>query len=102
MLRGDLESQMAACHAGGAGLIELATRYGVPEYEVLIDELLDYLKLWSELRSRTHQTASIGSKIRSTKMVSGRDRFPSKSRSRSPEPTFISTTPGRLPRSPQR
>ena len=42
MLRGDLESQMAACHAGGAGMIELATRYGVPEYQALVDELLDY------------------------------------------------------------
>jgi len=42
MLRGDWESQMSACHAGGAGMIELAVRYGVPEYQALVDELLDY------------------------------------------------------------
>lgn len=42
MLRGDLESQLAACHAGGAGMKELAARYGIDEYCALVDELLDY------------------------------------------------------------
>ncbi|WP_284976757.1 hydantoinase B/oxoprolinase family protein [Arthrobacter sp. efr-133-TYG-104] len=42
MLRGDLESQLAACHAGGTGMKDLAARYGIVEYRALLDELLDY------------------------------------------------------------
>ncbi|MFF7249241.1 hydantoinase B/oxoprolinase family protein [Embleya sp. NPDC008237] len=42
LLRGDLEAQLAACHAGGEGLKELARRHGTDELAVLIDELLDY------------------------------------------------------------
>ncbi|WP_328997749.1 hydantoinase B/oxoprolinase family protein [Kribbella sp. NBC_00709] len=42
LLRGDLESQLAACHTGAEGLRALAARHGVERYESLIDELLDY------------------------------------------------------------
>ncbi|MFG1908788.1 hydantoinase B/oxoprolinase family protein [Kribbella sp. NPDC048928] len=42
LLRGDLESQLAACHTGAEGLRALAARYGVDRYAELIDELLDY------------------------------------------------------------
>ncbi|MEV6643799.1 hydantoinase B/oxoprolinase family protein [Amycolatopsis sp. NPDC051371] len=42
LLRGDLESQLAACHAGGEGLRALAARYGVGGLAELEDELLDY------------------------------------------------------------
>ncbi|MBB4684050.1 hydantoinase B/oxoprolinase family protein [Amycolatopsis jiangsuensis] len=42
LMRGDLESQLAACHAGAAGLRNLAARYGLAEYRALVDELLDY------------------------------------------------------------
>jgi N-methylhydantoinase B len=45
MLRGDLESQLAACHAGGTGLRELALRYGTAEFGRLVDELLDYSEM---------------------------------------------------------
>jgi N-methylhydantoinase B len=45
MLRGDLESQLAACHAGGSGLRELAVRYGTAEFGRLVDELLDYSEM---------------------------------------------------------
>ncbi|MCW0191632.1 MAG: hydantoinase B/oxoprolinase family protein [Rhodococcus sp.] len=49
LLRGDLESQLAASHAGGLGLRTLVEKYGIDEYTRLIDELLDY----SELLVRT-------------------------------------------------
>lgn len=52
LLRGDLESQLAAAHAGGVGLRALTTKYGVDEYLRLIDELLDY----SEVLVRTELT----------------------------------------------
>ncbi|GCE00703.1 hydantoinase B/oxoprolinase family protein [Embleya hyalina] len=42
LLRGDLEAQLAACHAGGEGLKDLARRHGTDELAALIDELLDY------------------------------------------------------------
>ncbi|MDE8649894.1 hydantoinase B/oxoprolinase family protein, partial [Rhodococcus qingshengii] len=42
LLRGDLESQLAACHAGANGIRELAAQYGTVEYGNLVDELLDY------------------------------------------------------------
>lgn len=42
LLRGDLESQLAACHTGAEGLRALAARHGVDRYAELIDELLDY------------------------------------------------------------
>ncbi|RNL62600.1 hydantoinase B/oxoprolinase family protein [Nocardioides marmoriginsengisoli] len=42
LLRGDLESQLAACHTGAEGLRALAAKHGVEHYESLIDELLDY------------------------------------------------------------
>ncbi|OZE81547.1 5-oxoprolinase [Rhodococcus sp. 15-649-2-2] len=42
LLRGDLESQLAACHAGGIGLQGLADKYGRDEFDLLVDELLDY------------------------------------------------------------
>lgn len=45
MLRGDLESQLAACHAGSKGIRELVTRYGIEEFDHLADELLDYSEL---------------------------------------------------------
>ena len=52
LLRGDLESQLAAAHAGGAGLRALTEKYGIDEYTRLIDELLDY----SEILVRTELT----------------------------------------------
>ncbi|WP_131735524.1 hydantoinase B/oxoprolinase family protein [Actinomadura roseirufa] len=42
LLRGDLESQLAAGHTGAEGLRELAARHGVERLNELIDELLDY------------------------------------------------------------
>ncbi|MET7994015.1 hydantoinase B/oxoprolinase family protein [Amycolatopsis sp. NPDC005232] len=42
LLRGDLESQLAACHAGAAGLRALAERHGVDGLAELSEELLDY------------------------------------------------------------
>ncbi|RZL83021.1 MAG: hydantoinase B/oxoprolinase family protein [Rhodococcus sp. (in: high G+C Gram-positive bacteria)] len=42
MLRGDLESQLAACHAASEGIRELAGKYGIDEYRRLTDELLNY------------------------------------------------------------
>lgn len=42
LLRGDLESQLAACHTGAEGLRALAERHGVDRLKTLNDELLDY------------------------------------------------------------
>lgn len=42
LLRGDLESQLAAGHAGAVGLRALVEKYGIDDYMRLIDELLDY------------------------------------------------------------
>ncbi|MGC0420126.1 hydantoinase B/oxoprolinase family protein [Embleya sp. AB8] len=42
LLRGDLESQLAACHTGAEGLRELAARHGADGLAALVDELLDY------------------------------------------------------------
>ncbi|MGF6881297.1 N-methylhydantoinase B [Nocardia sp. GAS34] len=42
MLRGDLQSQLAACYAGNAGLRALADKHGRTDFERLTDELLDY------------------------------------------------------------
>ncbi|WP_020661571.1 hydantoinase B/oxoprolinase family protein [Amycolatopsis benzoatilytica] len=42
LLRGDLESQLAACHTGAEGLRALAARHGVEGLAGLVDELLDY------------------------------------------------------------
>jgi N-methylhydantoinase B len=42
LFRGDLDSQLAACHTGGAGLRALAARYGRARFDSLVDELLDY------------------------------------------------------------
>lgn len=45
LLRGDLDSQLAACHAGSNGIRALVQRYGIGEYNRLVDELLDYSEL---------------------------------------------------------
>ncbi|RJO68432.1 hydantoinase B/oxoprolinase family protein [Nocardia panacis] len=42
LLRGDLESQLAACHTGAEGMRALAARHGVERLASLNDELLDY------------------------------------------------------------
>ncbi|WP_406003391.1 hydantoinase B/oxoprolinase family protein [Streptomyces sp. NBC_00829] len=42
LLRGDLEAQLAACHAGGEGLKQLAKRHGSDGLTALNDELLNY------------------------------------------------------------
>lgn len=42
LLRGDLESQLAACHTGAEGLRALAARHGADGLAALVDELLDY------------------------------------------------------------
>ncbi|MEO3857133.1 hydantoinase B/oxoprolinase family protein [Acrocarpospora sp. B8E8] len=42
LFRGDLEAQMAACHAGAAGLRALAGRYGVEGLAASGGELLDH------------------------------------------------------------
>ncbi|WP_432589449.1 hydantoinase B/oxoprolinase family protein [Streptomyces sp. HD1123-B1] len=42
LLRGDLEAQLAACHAGGEGLRELAERHGTEGLAALNEELLDH------------------------------------------------------------
>ncbi|STZ59734.1 N-methylhydantoinase [Mycolicibacterium tokaiense] len=45
LLRGDLDSQLAACHAGSNGIRALVQRYGIEEYDRLVDELLNYSEL---------------------------------------------------------
>ncbi|SFO22717.1 hydantoinase B/oxoprolinase family protein [Amycolatopsis rubida] len=42
LLRGDLDSQLAACHAGAEGMRALAARHGADGLAELTDELLDY------------------------------------------------------------
>ncbi|MFD3483915.1 hydantoinase B/oxoprolinase family protein [Streptomyces sp. NPDC058665] len=42
LLDGDLQSQLSACHAGGAGMRALAVKYGVEEFDRLCGELLRY------------------------------------------------------------
>ncbi|WP_439680948.1 hydantoinase B/oxoprolinase family protein [Embleya sp. MST-111070] len=42
LLRGDLESQLAACHTGAEGLRALAARHGADGLAALNDELIDY------------------------------------------------------------
>ncbi|GAA3524645.1 hydantoinase B/oxoprolinase family protein [Amycolatopsis ultiminotia] len=42
LVRGDLDAQLAACHAGAAGLLALAARHGVDGLHALSEELLDY------------------------------------------------------------
>ncbi|MFI5610243.1 hydantoinase B/oxoprolinase family protein [Amycolatopsis sp. NPDC051903] len=42
LLRGDLEAQLAACHAGAEGLRALAVRHGAGGLTGLVEELLDY------------------------------------------------------------
>jgi N-methylhydantoinase B len=39
---GDLEAQLAACHVGEAGLLELAERYGADGLQAFMEQLLDY------------------------------------------------------------
>src|SRR5947208_12954342 len=39
---GDLRAQLAACHVGETGLLDLVDRYGVRGVEAFMDELLDY------------------------------------------------------------
>jgi len=39
---GDLRAQLAACHVGETGLLDLVDRYGVRGVEALMEELLDY------------------------------------------------------------
>ncbi|WP_432835248.1 hydantoinase B/oxoprolinase family protein [Dactylosporangium sp. CA-092794] len=49
LFRGDLESQLAACTTGAAGIRRLAAQHGLAGYRVLCHELLDY----SDARLRT-------------------------------------------------
>jgi N-methylhydantoinase B len=42
LLRGDLESQLAANHTGARGLLELVAKHGPEEFGRLTDELLDH------------------------------------------------------------
>ena len=42
LLWGDLESQLAACFTGAAGLKRIVGSYGVEEFETLVEALLDY------------------------------------------------------------
>jgi len=42
LFHGDLESQLAACHAGAQGIRELALRYGEDGFAELCADLLDY------------------------------------------------------------
>jgi N-methylhydantoinase B len=42
IVRGDLEAQLAACHTGEQGLLELVERYSVDAVGALADEVLDY------------------------------------------------------------
>jgi N-methylhydantoinase B len=46
---GDIQAQVAACHVGEQGLLQLAERYGIDGLQVLMDEILDY----TEWRIRT-------------------------------------------------
>src|SRR5262249_47318631 len=39
---GDLNAQIAACHTGAARLLEMATRYGLPRVQRVLDELQEY------------------------------------------------------------
>lgn len=42
VVSGDLDAQLAACHTGEAGLLELVGRYTVAGLSALADEILDY------------------------------------------------------------
>ena len=42
VVRGDLDAQLAACHTGEAGLLELVSRYSAAGVSALADEILDY------------------------------------------------------------
>ncbi len=42
VVRGDLDAQLAACHTGEAGLLELVDRYSAEGVSALADEILDY------------------------------------------------------------
>ncbi len=42
VVRGDLDAQLAACHTGEAGLLELVDRYTAAGVSALADEILDY------------------------------------------------------------
>ena len=55
LFRGDLESQLAACHTGCAGLRALAAKHGVAGLTALVDELLDY----SEVLLRAELAAAV-------------------------------------------
>ncbi len=46
---GDIQAQVAACHVGEQGLLQLAKRHGIDGLQVLMDEILDY----TEWRIRT-------------------------------------------------
>ncbi|HEY8953866.1 MAG TPA: hydantoinase B/oxoprolinase family protein [Candidatus Dormibacteraeota bacterium] len=52
VVMGDLEAQLAACHVGEAGLLALASRYGAPELQDFMAQVLDYTesRLRAELR----------------------------------------------------
>jgi N-methylhydantoinase B len=42
VVRGDLDAQLAACHTGEAGLLDLVSRYTAAGVSALADEILDY------------------------------------------------------------
>jgi N-methylhydantoinase B len=52
VVMGDLDAQLAACHVGEAGLLALASRYGAPELQDFMAQVLDYTesRLRAELR----------------------------------------------------
>ena len=49
VVMGDLDAQIAACHVGEAGLLALASRYGAPELQDFMAQVLDYTE--SRLRA---------------------------------------------------
>ncbi|HEY8738287.1 MAG TPA: hydantoinase B/oxoprolinase family protein [Candidatus Dormibacteraeota bacterium] len=49
VVMGDLDAQLAACHVGEAGLLALASRYGAPELQDFMAQVLDYTE--SRLRA---------------------------------------------------
>jgi len=52
MVMGDLDAQLAACHVGEAGLLDLAARYGAEGLQRFMAEVLDYTesRIRAELR----------------------------------------------------
>jgi len=77
LFRGDLESQLAACHAASVGLVDLVDKHGHDEFAVLVDQLLDYSEalLRAELATAPDGTYAFEDFIDDDGLGSGRIPF---------------------------